>query len=62
LWLSDRSLWILDEPFAALDASATGLLTQQMRSHLNNGGIVIAATHQEIEVGADRLDQLRLAG
>jgi heme exporter protein A len=62
LWLSDRSLWILDEPFAALDASATGLLTQQLRSHLNNGGIVIAATHQEIEVEADRLDHLRLAG
>lgn len=62
LWLSQRSLWILDEPFAALDASATGLLMQQLRSHLNNGGVVIAATHQEIDVGADRLDQLRLAG
>jgi heme exporter protein A len=52
----------LDEPFTALDASATDLLVQQLRSHLNNGGIVIAATHQEIEVGVDRLDQLRLAG
>ena len=62
LWLSQRSLWILDEPFAALDVSATGLLMQQLRSHLNNGGIVIAATHQEIDVGVDRLDQLRLAG
>ena len=62
LWLSHRSLWILDEPFTALDASATDLLMQQLRSHLNNGGIVIAATHQEIEVGVDRLDQLRLAG
>ena len=62
LWLSPRSLWILDEPFAALDASATSLLMQQLRSHLNNGGIVIAATHQEIDVGADRLDQLRLVG
>ena len=62
LWLSHRSLWILDEPFAALDESATGLLMQQLQSHLNNGGIVIAATHQEIDVGAHRLDQLRLAG
>lgn len=62
LWLSQRTLWILDEPFAALDASATGLLMQQLRSHLNAGGIVIAATHQEIDVGADSLDQLRLAG
>ena len=62
LWQSQRSLWILDEPFAALDASATGLLMQELRSHLNSGGIVVAATHQEIVVGADRLDQLRLAG
>mgnify|MGYP001583849384 CR=1 FL=1 len=62
LWLSPRPLWILDEPFAALDASATGLLMQRLRLHLDNGGIVIAATHQEIDVGADRLDQLRLAG
>ncbi len=62
LWVSQRLLWILDEPFAALDAAATGLLMQQLRAHLSNGGIVIAATHQEIDVGADRLDQLRLAG
>ncbi|MDO8355179.1 MAG: cytochrome c biogenesis heme-transporting ATPase CcmA [Nitrospirota bacterium] len=62
LWVSQRLLWILDEPFAALDAAATGLLMQQLRAHLSNGGIVIAATHQEIDVGADRLDQLRLVG
>lgn len=62
LWFSQRVLWILDEPFAALDAAATGLLMQQLRAHLGNGGIVIAATHQEIDVGADCLDQLRLVG
>jgi heme exporter protein A len=62
LWVSQRVLWILDEPFAALDAASTGLLMQQLRAHLSHGGIVIAATHQEIEVGVERLDQLRLAG
>lgn len=62
LWLSQRPLWILDEPFAALDASATGLLVQQVKSHLNRGGVVIAATHQEIDVGPERLDRLRLDG
>jgi heme exporter protein A len=62
LQLSQRSLWILDEPFAALDASAADLLMQQLRLHLHNGGIVVAATHQEIDVGGDRLEQLRLAG
>jgi len=62
LWLSQRPLWILDEPFTALDDSATDLLLQQLRSHLNKGGIVIAATHQEIDVGTERLGQLRLTG
>lgn len=62
LQLSQRSLWILDEPFAALDASAADLLMQQLRLHLNNGGIVVAATHQEIDVGSGRLELLRLAG
>jgi heme exporter protein A len=62
LWLSSRLLWLLDEPFAALDASSTGLLMQRLRRHLDNGGIVVAATHQEIDIGADRLDQLRLVG
>jgi heme exporter protein A len=62
LWLSPRPLWILDEPFAALDASATGLLMHRLQLHLDNGGIVIAATHQEIDVGTDHLDRLRLTG
>jgi ABC-type transport system involved in cytochrome c biogenesis ATPase subunit len=35
---------------------------QQLRLHLNNGGIVVAATHQEIDVGAGCIDQVRLAG
>ena len=62
LWLMQRSLWILDEPFAALDASATDLLMERLRSHLANGGMVIASTHQDIDVGIDRLNQVRLAG
>jgi heme exporter protein A len=60
LWLSARPLWLLDEPFASLDATATGYLTQQVQSHLNRGGMVVVATHQEIALPSDCIQHLRL--
>lgn len=40
-----RPIWLLDEPTSALDASAQEKLGGLMREHLEDGGIVIAATH-----------------
>ena len=60
LWLSARPLWLLDEPFASLDATATSYLTQQVQSHLNRGGMVVVATHQEIALPSDCIQHLRL--
>jgi heme exporter protein A len=61
LWLSTRPLWLLDEPFASLDAVATSYLTQRLQSHLSNGGMVVVATHQEIALPTDSVQHLRLA-
>lgn len=44
------SLWILDEPFVALDKAAVIQLQTTMNSHLKNGGMIIFTTHQEIEL------------
>lgn len=60
LWLSTRPLWLLDEPFASLDAMATSYLTQRLHAHLHNGGMVVVATHQEIAIPADSIQHLRL--
>ncbi|MDZ4732823.1 MAG: cytochrome c biogenesis heme-transporting ATPase CcmA [Nitrospirota bacterium] len=60
LWFSTRPLWLLDEPFASLDAVATGYLTQRLQSHLSNGGMVVIATHQEIALPAESVQHLRL--
>jgi heme exporter protein A len=60
LWLSTRPLWLLDEPFASLDAAATNCLTQHMQSHLSQGGLVAVATHQEIALPTDCIQYLRL--
>jgi heme exporter protein A len=42
------ALWILDEPLAALDAYSCTAVAALMRSHLDLGGIVVAATHHDL--------------
>jgi heme exporter protein A len=46
-----RPLWLLDEPTSTLDASAQGRLTDVMRTHLADGGLILAATHGAIGLG-----------
>jgi heme exporter protein A len=53
-----RPLWLLDEPTSALDKTAQAMLHNLMHRHLSGGGIVIAATHQPLDLGAAR--ELRL--
>ena len=50
LWVSNAMLWILDEPFSALDVDAVEQLQQVIRSHLDRGGMVILTTHQAVEL------------
>lgn len=45
-------LWILDEPFSALDAAAVMELERLLSSHLASGGMVVLTTHQEVQVVA----------
>jgi heme exporter protein A len=45
-------LWILDEPFSALDVAAVLELEVLLASHLASGGMVVLTTHQEVQVVA----------
>ena len=54
-------LWILDEPFTALDQDAVKQLSDTLSHHLASGGMVIYTTHQEIELRAQRLLRLDLS-
>jgi heme exporter protein A len=51
LIVSNRPLWLLDEPFAALDASGHALVAHLMARHCSAGGILIAATHEPLGLG-----------
>jgi heme exporter protein A len=55
LLTSQRPLWLLDEPFAALDAAGQGLVAQLMLRHCGEGGIIIAATHDPLGLGNESL-------
>lgn len=46
LRLHPRPLWLLDEPFSALDAQGAQLLVQWMDQQCATGGAVIFTTHQ----------------
>ncbi|SHO63660.1 heme exporter protein A [Pseudoxanthobacter soli DSM 19599] len=49
-----RPVWLMDEPTAALDAASAARLGALMAGHLGRGGIVVAATHDNLP-GVDPL-------
>lgn len=48
LWLKPAKMWILDEPFTALDVKGIDLLEHTMRRHVEQGGVVITTSHQPL--------------
>lgn len=60
LWLTDATLWILDEPFTAIDVDGVERLTQRMAEHTGQGGIVILTTHQPLNVASDIIRRIAL--
>ncbi|MEM9678195.1 MAG: heme ABC exporter ATP-binding protein CcmA [Pseudomonadota bacterium] len=45
LLVSARPVWLLDEPTAGLDAASEKQFAGLMEAHLEDGGIIVAATH-----------------
>lgn len=54
-------LWILDEPLTALDTTAVKLIQGLMEQHLENGGMIVMTTHQEIKITSVTTQRLQLA-
>lgn len=60
LWCSGpRPLWILDEPFSALDAASVQRLADHLGAHVEGGGLAVLTTHQEVSLPG-RTRRLRL--
>jgi heme exporter protein A len=55
-------LWILDEPFIALDQRGVTVLSERIASHVGNGNMVVLVTHQDVAIDAVRQQHIELAG
>ena len=60
LLLSKSPLWILDEPFTALDKAAVSYLQTVIQEHVDAGGMVMLTTHQEVALTRGQVKQLGL--
>lgn len=49
LMLFEAPLWMLDEPFTALDHTSRSLVEAIIDTHVEQGGIVLIATHQAFD-------------
>jgi heme exporter protein A len=45
-----RVLWILDEPFAALDTASMARVADTLAAHVRDGGLVVFTTHQDVDL------------
>lgn len=48
LYCDDSPLWILDEPFTAIDKQGVARLESKIQDHAKSGGTVILTTHQSL--------------
>ncbi|NVD28421.1 heme ABC exporter ATP-binding protein CcmA [Parasphingorhabdus flavimaris] len=52
-YLTDARLWLLDEPANGLDTDSVARLGTVLQDHLDNGGIILAASHIPLPIGFD---------
>jgi heme exporter protein A len=55
------ALWVLDEPFTALDTGAVVQVQSLISAHLARGGTVILTTHQEVAIAAAVVQRIDLS-
>ncbi|WP_133717534.1 cytochrome c biogenesis heme-transporting ATPase CcmA [Methylocaldum gracile] len=60
LIMSSAKLWILDEPFTALDVGGVSLVETLLEAHLSCGGLAVLTSHQTVRIDR-RLVKLPLA-
>jgi heme exporter protein A len=56
-----KPLWILDEPFTALDTQAVQLVQTHLTRHLGRGGCVVFTSHHEVQLAGHAVKRLQLA-
>lgn len=53
LLLASARLWLMDEPFTNLDTDGQDLVVAIINEHLQQGGVCLFASHQDVELYPD---------
>lgn len=61
LLITQRKLWLLDEPFTALDKKAVAALEELFNYHCNRGGSIILTSHHALD-SLKNLQKIHLTG
>ena len=60
LILSGASLWILDEPFTALDKKGIEMVEREINEHLDQGGMVVMTSHHSVSFDKNKIIRINL--
>lgn len=60
-YLIESPVWLLDEPFSAIDVEGISKLEERFRRHIREGGSIIFTSHQMINMD-QKIDELLLDG
>lgn len=60
LWQSQAKIWILDEPFTAIDKQGVKHLETLFLKHVQSGGAVILTTHQDLSLESSLFRKITL--
>ncbi len=61
LQLQQKVVWVLDEPLTALDKEFITSFEQVLKTHLENGGILVVTTHRELKIPEHRVKRINLS-
>jgi len=55
-------LWLLDEPFAALDSAGIAQVSALCSAHLAGGGMLVLTSHQDVAIASAAAQSVELRG
>ncbi|MGI9303657.1 MAG: cytochrome c biogenesis heme-transporting ATPase CcmA [Gammaproteobacteria bacterium] len=61
LLAADAPLWILDEPYTALDTDGVGIVNRLLHDHSAGGGMAVVSSHQAVEIDGVEIRRLSIA-
>lgn len=54
-------LWVLDEPFTALDKTSRAVFEEIMNQHVNQGGMIVLTSHHPVKLTASKIISINLS-